>query len=115
MRSGIDPYQIVKQMKGIRCPNPKMGPVGMTEEQVLSCPDGMARALERYLEGKPPSIGEEQTTSPSLEFYDDKMFEEKDQDFNEGVIVGVCPECGNSLIYQDGCSICHSCYYSKCS
>ncbi|MGA1848843.1 MAG: vitamin B12-dependent ribonucleotide reductase [Thermoplasmatota archaeon] len=115
MRSGIDPYQIVKQMKGIRCPNPKMGPVGMTEEQVLSCPDGMARALERYLEGKPPSIGEEQTTSPSLEFYDNNMFEEKDHEETEGMIVGVCPECGNSLIYQDGCSICHSCYYSKCS
>jgi len=115
MRSGIDPYQIVKQMKGIRCPNPKIGPVGMTEEQVLSCPDGMARALERYLEGKPPSIGEEQTTSPSLEFYDNNMFEDREHEDTEGMIVGVCPECGNSLIYQDGCSICHSCYYSKCS
>jgi len=116
MRSGIDPYQIVKQLKGIRCPNPKLGPVGMAEEQVLSCPDAMGKALEKYLEGKPTSIAEEQTTSPSLEFYDGEMFSEKENDGNaEGMVVGVCPECGNSLVYQDGCSICHSCYYSKCS
>ncbi|MFW3147333.1 MAG: vitamin B12-dependent ribonucleotide reductase [Thermoplasmatota archaeon] len=114
MRSGIDPYQVAKQLKGIRCPNPKLGPVGMGEESVLSCPDAMGRALEKYLEGKPPSISEEETTSPSLDFYS----QETSNDFNvegEGVIVGVCPDCGNSLIYQDGCSICHSCYYSKCS
>jgi ribonucleoside-diphosphate reductase alpha chain len=115
MRSGVDPYQIVKQLKGIRCPNPKLGPVGMSEEQVLSCPDAMGRALERYLEGKPPSIGEELTTSPSLDFYDGEMFEDKEKEDPGGVVVGVCPECGNSLVYQDGCSICHSCYYSKCS
>jgi ribonucleoside-diphosphate reductase alpha chain len=115
MRSGVDPYQIVKQLKSIRCPNPKLGPIGMSEEQVLSCPDAMGRALERYLEGKPPSIGEEMTTSPSLDFFDGEMFEKEEEDGTGGVIVGVCPECGNSLVYQDGCSICHSCYYSKCS
>ena len=48
MRSGIDPYQVAKQLKGIRCPNPQLGPLGMGEESVLSCPDGMGRALEKY-------------------------------------------------------------------
>ncbi|MEA3558396.1 MAG: adenosylcobalamin-dependent ribonucleoside-diphosphate reductase, partial [Candidatus Thermoplasmatota archaeon] len=114
MRSGIDPYQVVKQLKGIRCPNPQIGPLGMGEESVLSCPDGMGRALEKYLEGDPPSIGESETTSPSLDFYSQEETE-KDVDEMGGMIVGVCPECGNSLVYQDGCSICHSCYYSKCS
>lgn len=115
MRSGIDPYQIVKQLKGIRCPNPKMGPVGMSEEAVLSCPDGIGKALERYLEGKPPSIGEELTTSPSLDYYSNEMMDQEEQESSEGMVVGVCPDCGNPLIYQDGCSVCHSCYYSKCS
>ncbi|MBN1389510.1 MAG: vitamin B12-dependent ribonucleotide reductase [Candidatus Thermoplasmatota archaeon] len=115
MRSGIDPYQIVKQLKGIRCPNPKMGPVGMSEEQVLSCPDGIGKALERYLEGRSPSIGEEQTTSPSLDYYADDMLVNDEKESSEGMVVGVCPECGNSMIYQDGCSVCHSCFYSKCS
>ncbi|MFO8051619.1 MAG: vitamin B12-dependent ribonucleotide reductase [Thermoplasmatota archaeon] len=114
MRSGIDPYRVVDQLKGIRCPNPKMGPLGMADESVLSCPDGMGRALEKYLEGESPSISEEETTSPSLDFYSDPSQEERADD-TENMIVGVCPECGNSLVYQDGCSICHSCYYSKCS
>lgn len=115
MRSGIDPWLIVKQLKAIRCPNPKQGPVGMAEESILSCPDAMAKALERYLEGKSPSIEEERTTSPSLDFYSQDDATKHDGIPSETMVVGVCPECGNSLVYQDGCSICHSCYYSKCS
>ncbi|MCU0798643.1 MAG: vitamin B12-dependent ribonucleotide reductase [Candidatus Thermoplasmatota archaeon] len=116
LRSGIDPWQIVKQLKGIRCPNPKNAPLGMAEESVLSCPDGMAKALERYLQGKSPSIEEERTTAPTLEYYSDgNNIDQNGKVPEEGVIVGVCPECGNSLVYQDGCSVCHSCYYSKCS
>jgi ribonucleoside-diphosphate reductase alpha chain len=114
MRSGVDPWQIVKQLKGIRCPNPKNAPLGMAGESVLSCPDGMAKALERYLMGQSPSIEEEKTTAPTLEFYAGKE-EENGESEDGNMIVGVCPECGNSLVYQDGCSICHSCYYSKCS
>ncbi|MDG6226012.1 MAG: vitamin B12-dependent ribonucleotide reductase [Candidatus Thermoplasmatota archaeon] len=115
MRSGIDPWLIVKQLKAIRCPNPKQGPVGMGEESILSCPDAMGKALERYLEGKSPSIEEERTTSPSLDFYSRDGSKDHQENSSETMVVGVCPECGNSLVYQDGCSICHSCYYSKCS
>ena len=114
LRSGIDPWLIVKQLKMIRCPNPKQGPVGMAEESILSCPDGMAKALERYLEGKPPSIEKVQVESPSLDYYGEPEMDSNELD-QEAQIVGVCPDCGNSLVYQDGCSICHSCYYSKCS
>ena len=114
LRSGIDPWLIVKQLKMIRCPNPKQGPVGMAEESILSCPDGMAKALERYLEGKPPSIEKAQLESPSLDYFGQEETDTAEGD-QESQIVGVCPDCGNSLVYQDGCSICHSCYYSKCS
>ena len=114
MRSGVDPWQIVKQLKGIRCPNPTNAPLGMADESVLSCPDGMAKALERYLMGQSPSINEEETTAPTLEYYASPENGNNSGE-DEGMIVGVCPECGNSLVYQDGCSICHSCYYSKCS
>jgi ribonucleoside-diphosphate reductase alpha chain len=27
---------------------------------------------------------------------------------------GVCPDCGSSLVYENGCSHCRSCGYSKC-
>jgi len=28
---------------------------------------------------------------------------------------GQCPECGGLLVYQEGCQLCHSCGYTKCS
>jgi len=27
---------------------------------------------------------------------------------------GVCPECGTTLWFEEGCATCHSCGYSKC-
>jgi len=31
------------------------------------------------------------------------------------VASGICPECGATLFSQEGCIICQSCGYSKCS
>ena len=33
---------------------------------------------------------------------------------SEPNVVGQCPDCGNLLIYQEGCFICPSCGYTKC-
>jgi len=117
MRSGIDPWQIVKQLKGIRCPNPKAAPLGMADESILSCPDGMGKSLERYLMGKSVSIEEEMTTSPNLDFYDvgGEGEQEDSTEYNgTGEVVGVCPDCGSALRYESGCNICYGCGYSKC-
>ena len=27
---------------------------------------------------------------------------------------GACPECGDTLFYQEGCALCQSCGYSRC-
>ncbi len=116
MRSGIEPYQIVKQLKGIRCPIPKMAPLGMAEESILSCPDGMGKSLERYLLGKSISIEEDMTSSPNLDFYSSEAEQENTiPEHNGSEVVGVCPDCGYSLKYEGGCNICYSCGYSKCS
>jgi ribonucleoside-diphosphate reductase alpha chain len=29
-------------------------------------------------------------------------------------LAGQCPDCGNLLVYQEGCYICPSCGYTKC-
>jgi len=47
LRSGIDPNSIVKQLKGIQCPNPVMFP---RDEKVLSCADAIAYALGKEIE-----------------------------------------------------------------
>ena len=91
LRSGVDIASIVRHLRGIRCPS-----ISWEEGQaILSCADAIGSILEKH-------IGEE--TKGSTE------------DF--GVIknwVGQCPDCGSSLIYQEGCHICLTCGYTKCS
>jgi len=38
------------------------------------------------------------------------------EDFQQPLMTfaGVCPDCGSSLIYENGCSSCRSCGYSRC-
>lgn len=86
LRSGIDIASIIKQLKGIRCPS-----IAWEEGYaVLSCADAISRVLEKHLGGEtpPPSA----TASG-----------------------GQCPECGDLLIYQEGCFYCRNCGYTKCS
>jgi len=45
LRSGVDISQIVKQLRGIRCPNIKLNN-GLT---VLSCADAIAKIIEREI------------------------------------------------------------------
>ncbi len=103
LRSGVDIEAILKQIKGIRCPSPFLTKGGM----VLSCPDAIAKALELYLDGKTakPQVAEEATTL--------KDFEEKEPTTLENV-VGVCPDCGNAVGYEEGCMLCRFCGWSKC-
>ncbi|MBA3028100.1 MAG: vitamin B12-dependent ribonucleotide reductase [Desulfobacteraceae bacterium] len=55
---------------------------------VLSCPDAIAHVLKNV------------THSELSE---------------TGGMLGVCPECGNVLVHAEGCMVCHSCGFSKCS
>jgi ribonucleoside-diphosphate reductase alpha chain len=92
LRCGLDLGAVVKNLRGIRCPS-------ISWEQgraVTSCADAIAGVLEKYVttEGEklaiPLKAGNVSITSQ-------------------------CPDCGGTLIYQEGCSICTSCGYTKCS
>ncbi len=89
-RSGIDIGSVAKHLRGIHCPS-----VAWEEGRaILSCADAIASVLEKYTKNK------DTVTSKNL-----------------GVAknwAGQCPECGNMLIYQEGCHICPSCGYTKC-
>ena len=88
LRSGIDIDEVVEQLKGIRCPSP-MFDIG---DKILSCPDAIGKALSR--------IGKK-----------DMTIEQFEKDVN---VVGVCPDCGSALIFEEGCAVCKYCGYSKC-
>ena len=102
LRSGIDPHEIIAELKGISGPNP----VWENGDLVLSTPDAIGKALERHLQrreggneaahlrdGAPGAVstagGGVQTTT-------------------------TCPECGSSVVHESGCLTCRNCGWSKC-
>ncbi|MBC7129419.1 MAG: vitamin B12-dependent ribonucleotide reductase [Thermoplasmatales archaeon] len=97
LRSGVKPEAIIKQLKLIRCPNPSNLMKGV---KILSCPDAIAKAIEEYVRGE--GVFE----TPRLDH-----FEEKEE---ERYPIGVCPDCGSPLVYEEGCRICKHCGYSTC-
>lgn len=109
LRSGIPITSLKDQLRGISCDRT----VGVGPNKVLSAPDAIGQALERYLEeqagvqetlplsvGVPTGAAQTQplsSTSPHQEFF------------------GVCPECGaGQLSFEEGCVKCHICGYSEC-
>jgi len=90
LRSGINPNDIVDQIKGIRCPMQAMEEGG----SVLSCSDGIARVIERYLKDNNKFI--------------------KNGKNNMGDVCPQCPDCEGMLTFSEGCVSCKSCGYSRC-
>jgi ribonucleoside-diphosphate reductase alpha chain len=93
LRSGIEIASIVEQLRGIRCPSI----VWEGGHAVLSCADAIASVLEKEIQEVPerPAAGPATTRVKN--------------------VAGQCPDCGNLLVYQEGCYLCRSCGYTKCS
>ena len=91
LRSGVGIADVVRQLRGIRCPS-----IAWEEgKAVLSCADAIASVLEKHIKGDGSKPG----------------FEDYGLAKNLG---GQCPECGGLLVYQEGCFICPACGYTKC-
>jgi ribonucleoside-diphosphate reductase alpha chain len=90
LRSGVKVDDIVDQLKGISGEHPVFQNGGL----VLSIPDAIARVLEnRYLSGN--AVNANHKTQYSL------MGEK-------------CPECGQTVSFEEGCILCHFCGFNKC-
>jgi ribonucleoside-diphosphate reductase alpha chain len=105
LRAGVDTDAILKQLRGIRCPAPLLAKGGV----VLSCPDAMSKAIEKHIKQK-RDVGEEDIIEKATTL---DNFIDKREGSN---VVGVCPDCGGPLIFEEGCSKCINpgCGYTKC-
>jgi ribonucleoside-diphosphate reductase alpha chain len=120
LRSGIPLSEIHRQLRGISSDRA----VGLGPSKVMSVPDAIGIAIERWMQEKhgvqqellekhpqlrdtvssvrvePTTTGEELTVEA--------------RSAQEMQFIGVCPDCGSQLEFAEGCAKCHVCGYSEC-
>jgi ribonucleoside-diphosphate reductase alpha chain len=85
-RSGVNVEKVVNQLKGIGGEHPVFQNGGL----VLSIPDAISRVLEeRYLDETKKGRG-------------------------NSLMGEVCPECSQTISFEEGCMMCHFCGFTKC-
>ena len=110
LRSGISISQVKDQLRGISCDRA----VGLGPNKVLSAPDAIGQAIERYMEEKAgvqealpltmPATSSGAQVQPSMTSSGTDLFD-----------MGTCPDCGTGhLAFEEGCKKCHVCGYSEC-
>lgn len=122
LRYGVPPKRIIKHLDGIR--SPKVG--WNNGDQIDSIPDGVATAIEKYIEEggvlgilKAQRDGEldglDATSGNSESNIATKSDEDIEYDSDNAGEIPECPECGSAELYfSEGCKTCESCGWSKC-
>lgn len=88
-RAGVTVDKVVDQLTGIGGEHPVFQEGGL----VLSIPDAIGRVLQkRYLDGKDVKRGHA----------------------GGGLLGEECPECGQTISFEEGCMTCHFCGFNKC-
>ena len=121
LRSGVDPKQVIKQLKGIRCSRPVFDTGGIT----YSCADAISKTVQAQLtpdntvQAGITSFVSEKTANPDLKAGDTEVAAaaqhvESAEDLIKAGLSPECPECGENVDFVEGCVVCHSCGYSAC-
>lgn len=112
LKSGIEPEEIIDQLRGIRCPNPTW----QKGKTMLSCADAIGQAIENYLilskarkaRGQMvldlEEINEITNGNGAIKSRGSKIFD----------LCPECPDCGAVVQFVEGCVVCRHCGYSKC-
>jgi adenosylcobalamin-dependent ribonucleoside-diphosphate reductase len=114
LRSGIPITAVRDQLRGISCDRA----VGVGPNKVLSAPDAVAQAIDRYLAER-EGIQEELPISAPVRASGGGAQAQSQPglagaDLGESFL-GSCPDCGTGqLAYEEGCVKCHVCGYSEC-
>ncbi len=110
LRTGVKAEEIVKQLKGIRCPMMAW----WKGEKILSCADAIAKAIEQFPSYSKDGSKPFQMPLPiSAQLEEERRVETK-PDSEPGATIAQCPECGGAVEYKEGCLTCPLCGYTKC-
>ncbi len=109
LRAGIEPREIVKQLKGISGPTPVWDGHG---GQILSTPDAIGKAIERYIEHREQTQKNSEVKAPRVMRGNPAKSIAKDNGGPKSQTA--CPECGTNVEHVSGCVVCYNCGWSKC-
>lgn len=126
LRSGLDPKEIIEQLRGITDI-----PAWDEGNLVRSVPDALAMVLEKVVSNNSSSVINEATQKSMFSINNSESqssmitVDEKKKIVKETISVSVpanaaasmqnCPECDvGNLAFEEGCQKCYSCGYSKC-
>lgn len=121
LRSGIPIGEIHRQVRGISSDRV----TGLGPSKVLSVPDAIGIAIERWMHDKqgvqqdlletprptPQSVAtprEGDVAGPDGQLFTVEAYTDAEQH------AGACPDCGSQLEYAEGCVKCHVCGFSEC-
>jgi ribonucleoside-diphosphate reductase alpha chain len=120
LRSGIPISGIHRQLRGISSDRA----VGLGPNKVLSVPDAIGIAIERWMQEKQ---GLQQDLLEARESASDVAAPSSPsatpgpegtafdlQHVDAAQLPGACPDCGSQLEFAEGCVKCHVCGYSEC-
>jgi ribonucleoside-diphosphate reductase alpha chain len=127
LRSGIPIREIHRQLRGIASDKA----IGLGPNKVLSVPDAIGIALEKWMREKQgvqqdlltasssaPSADVVQPASqpsPLVNSGDAGQSQFRFEALNRSEsFIGTCPDCGSSLEFAEGCAKCHVCGFSEC-
>ena len=113
LRSGIEPQDVIDQLRGITC-----CPAWNEGELVKSGPDAVALVLSRHLQehhewaqATGATVVGSQVRLPQLQKNGNGN---GNGNGHASAYAARCTECNGYMAYQDGCETCQECGYSKC-
>ncbi|MGH7675087.1 MAG: vitamin B12-dependent ribonucleotide reductase [Gemmatimonadales bacterium] len=114
LRSGIPMREVYRQLRGISSDRV----VGLGPNKVLSVPDAIGIAIEKWLQEKQgiqqELLAESAPAVPAREVVADERGAALQYGATAQEFIGACPDCGSQLAFIEGCAKCHVCGYSEC-
>jgi ribonucleoside-diphosphate reductase alpha chain len=117
LRSGIPLREIYRQLRGISSDRV----IGLGPNKVLSVPDAVGIAIERWMQEKEgvqqellPGVAPSSAEAPVTVQPVTRGGEQMAFGGMQETLSGACPDCGSQLEFAEGCMKCHVCGFSEC-